>query len=72
MTRTETAGCVFKAAWELYRKYEAGPQQNADTYWYNLAADAQKLTDSYPCGLAEDLAHAVIRECDRREKKNDK
>ena len=68
MTAGEAAKEIFLEAWKLYVKYQNGPQGDKDTYWHNLAIDADKVALRWPCGFAEDIVKAVIAEHDRRER----
>ena len=67
MDTIRTASKIFLSAWKLYVKYAAGPQGDPDIYWHNLVTDSGKITEKYPCGLAYDLAKAVLEEHTRRE-----
>lgn len=48
MTAGEAAKEIFLEAWKLYVKYQNGPQGDKDTYWHNLAIDADKVARRWP------------------------
>ena len=71
MGAIRAARCVFADVWKLYVKYAVTPHVghtgDPNLYWHNLAVEADRVAQRWPCALTEALVQAVIEEHARRD-----